>query len=243
MHEAKPHSLSDAASSLLEANVPWLFIPGTLLLSVAGSALYALVVKPFGLDPPAEILVLVLAGSLLLIVVIAWTIAQWFKRQLRRSTFLGGSATVKPRKAIIFTVGLQKQTIVKAITEQKPEYVGFLHSKDSKKIVDEVANEMGYSIQDKVKQREVFADDFSQVREAAVSLLREIMRVWNITRGDIVIDLTGGKVPMSIGAFRAAEEVGIDTQYVTSEYDKTNRAIAPKEIILVTDYAPTSNEA
>jgi hypothetical protein len=244
MEASKPQTLTDAVRSLVETNIPWLFVPGTLLLSVAGSALYALIVKPLGTEPSAHGLTIVLFGSLFGIVVIAWAIAKWFKRKLLRSSFVGGTATRKKRKAIIFTIGFQKETIVKAIKEQSPEFLGFLHSDESKGVVDDaITTAARTSEKNKIKLREVRPDDFSQVREATVSLVREMMRDWNITQSETVIDLTGGKVPMSIGAFRAAEELGIDTQYVTSEYDKTNRAIAPKEIILVTDYAPTSNEA
>jgi len=33
------------------------------------------------------------------------------------------------------------------------------------------------------------------------------------------VDVTGGKLPMSLGAFMAAEESGADTLYVASEFD------------------------
>jgi len=36
----------------------------------------------------------------------------------------------------------------------------------------------------------------------------------------IAVDLTGGRKPMSLGAFMAAEEAGCDTIYVASEYDR-----------------------
>lgn len=244
MEASKPHTITDAVRSLVETNIPWLFVPGTLLLSVAGSALYALIVKPLGVEPSVLALIIILFGSLLGIVVIAWAIAKWFKRKLLRSSFVGGTATRKSRKAIIFTIGFQKETIVKAINEQKPEFLGFLHSDESKGVVDDAIKAATHVYEKtKIKSREVRPDDFSQVREATVSLVREMMRHWSITQSEIVIDLTGGKVPMSIGAFRAAEELGIDTQYMTSDFDKANKAIAPKEIILVTDYSPTSIKA
>jgi hypothetical protein len=36
----------------------------------------------------------------------------------------------------------------------------------------------------------------------------------------IAVDITGGKTPMSIGMFLAAEEEKIDSLYVSAKYDK-----------------------
>jgi hypothetical protein len=39
----------------------------------------------------------------------------------------------------------------------------------------------------------------------------------------LAVDVTGGKTPMSLGAFLAAREGGASTLYVTSEYDQLRR--------------------
>lgn len=39
----------------------------------------------------------------------------------------------------------------------------------------------------------------------------------------LAVDVTGGKTPMSLGAFLAAEEAGASTLYVTAEYDPNLR--------------------
>ena len=36
---------------------------------------------------------------------------------------------------------------------------------------------------------------------------------------EIAVDVTGGKTPMSLGAFMAAEEFAVQTIYITSEFD------------------------
>jgi hypothetical protein len=36
----------------------------------------------------------------------------------------------------------------------------------------------------------------------------------------IAVDLTGGKLPMSLGAFMAAEEAGVTSLYVATDFDR-----------------------
>ncbi|RMD85019.1 MAG: TIGR02710 family CRISPR-associated protein, partial [Candidatus Dadabacteria bacterium] len=53
------------------------------------------------------------------------------------------------------------------------------------------------------------------------------------------VDVTGGKVPMSLGAFMAAEEAGTPSIYVTAEYDarlQRPRAETARVVRLSTPY-------
>jgi hypothetical protein len=60
------------------------------------------------------------------------------------------------------------------------------------------------------------ADDPAEARRKTRFLL-EFWRAENLT--GLAVDVTGGKTPMSLGAFLAAEEIGASTLYVTAEYD------------------------
>jgi hypothetical protein len=60
------------------------------------------------------------------------------------------------------------------------------------------------------------ADDTAAFRARAAQHIRHLME--SGTR-DIAVDTTGGKVPMSLGLFMAAEEAGLSSLYVSSEFD------------------------
>ncbi|RMG30991.1 MAG: DUF1887 family protein [Gammaproteobacteria bacterium] len=68
------------------------------------------------------------------------------------------------------------------------------------------------------------ADDTGEVKRKATEALQWLAKQGARHR---VVDVTGGKVPMSIGAFMAAEEAGIPAIYVTSEYDSKLKRIRP----------------
>ena len=46
-----------------------------------------------------------------------------------------------------------------------------------------------------------------------------ICRMRDAEAKEIAVDVTGGKTPMSLGAFMAAEELAVQTIYITSEFD------------------------
>jgi hypothetical protein len=64
------------------------------------------------------------------------------------------------------------------------------------------------------------ADDPAEARRKTRFLL-ELWRAENLAT--LAVDVTGGKTPMSLGAFLAAEEAGASTLYVTAEYDPNLR--------------------
>lgn len=59
-------------------------------------------------------------------------------------------------------------------------------------------------------------DDPAEARERAQALLHR-MRAAGAPR--CAVDITGGKTPMSLGAFMAAVEAGVSTLYLASRYD------------------------
>jgi hypothetical protein len=63
-------------------------------------------------------------------------------------------------------------------------------------------------------------DDPAEARRKTRFLL-DLWRADNLAT--LAVDVTGGKTPMSLGAFLAAEEAGASTLYVTAEYDPNLR--------------------
>lgn len=61
------------------------------------------------------------------------------------------------------------------------------------------------------------ADDPGETR---LAVRQAIERLNAIGCAHIAVDVTGGKVPMSLGAFMAAEEAGKDSLYVSVDYDQ-----------------------
>ena len=59
-------------------------------------------------------------------------------------------------------------------------------------------------------------DDPTQSRQAAAALLAMMQRAGH---EKLAVDITGGKTPMSLGAFMAAEEAGAASLYVASGFD------------------------
>lgn len=61
-------------------------------------------------------------------------------------------------------------------------------------------------------------DDPVATRQAVIQL---IGRLRDAEAGNIAVDLTGGKTTMSLGAFMAAEELGVQTIYVATDFDRS----------------------
>lgn len=59
-------------------------------------------------------------------------------------------------------------------------------------------------------------DDPQQSRRAVAAALREMKAA---TLMHLAVDVTGGKTPMSLGAFMAAEEIEADSMYISSRFD------------------------
>lgn len=77
------------------------------------------------------------------------------------------------------------------------------------------------------------ADDAAAFRARAVECVRALRQA-DATR--IAVDTTGGKVPMSLGLFMAAEETGATTLYVSTEFDPALKTVRPgsQKLVAVT---------
>jgi hypothetical protein len=181
------------------------------------------------------VIVLSIVGGIASIMVLYLLVAQIEKLRRKKPTF-GGEASTVPRKGLIFTVGLQTDTLAFCLQVQKPHYVGFLCSEQTLHIVDSLVVSHGISA-DRRHREVVDPRDIADVRAKTFFLID-----WMLTQGpraeDIAVDPTGGMTSMSLGAFSAAQERKVDCQYLLSSYDERNRPIeGTQRLIFITRYA------
>lgn len=114
----------------------------------------------------------------------------------------------------------QPEWIIRWLT---PKYVAFLYTAfpDSQKAVLELLERFGKDVtffpnKEMIARSEFMvedADDPSESKKRTHFFLQHFLEL-GVPRDEIFVDTTGGKVPMSIGAFQAAEEVGVSSVYV-----------------------------
>ena len=141
-----------------------------------------------------------------------------------------------PRKALLFTVGNQPDTIRMAIKPQKPEYVGFICSAKSEPVANQLIELFGYDEKHCMIKR-VDPQEVKEIRTETGLILD-----WLISKGlkpsDIVADITGGMTTMSVGVFSVTEERLVDSQYLRSQYDEKNRILpGTQEAVFVSRYS------
>ncbi|MFZ4504461.1 MAG: hypothetical protein ACOYM1_10975 [Methylovulum sp.] len=137
-------------------------------------------------------------------------IRQWLNRN--RFPSIGGDPEHTRWQGLIFTVS-RDDVPLWVINQVHPTHIGLL--------VTDASWDKGELIKQKVAQQTVFIstiydpDNPEETHRKANQVIQQ-MKEANIH--EIAIDITGGKTPMSLGAFMAAEENGCDTIYVTTEY-------------------------
>ena len=106
----------------------------------------------------------------------------------------------------------------------KPSVVGFVESDQSMRVAAELTD---YAVRNGItvagREHVTNPDDPAKSRLAVAQVITLVRQQ---TDGIIAVDVTGGKTPMSIGAFMAAEEHAADTVYATAEYDSTGKPIS-----------------
>lgn len=118
-------------------------------------------------------------------------------------------------EGVVFTVS--KPDLPLWVLEQlTPRAVGLVATEFSKGAAEAIAaqaKEKGIRVLPIVQMRD--PDDITESRRACAMLLTELVNEGYAQR---VVDVTGGKVPMSLGAFLAAQEASCATMYVTAKY-------------------------
>lgn len=144
------------------------------------------------------------------------------RRWLVRNRFpdVGGelSAQTVPLDAIVFLVS--KPEVPRWVMRHvKPAHVGFVASAQSlqnAKSLEADALTLGLRMHGHIAIDD--ADNPTTTRQAVMQIIR---RMREAEAKEIAVDLTGGKTPMSLGAFMAAEETGVQTIYVATEFDRS----------------------
>ena len=223
-----PRRTTDIFAFLFDTRSVPLFIFAALILAAMGNAFYDLVIDLVGQKSRAVLAILIGAGFLLIAVLVITlkALAHIFVRRIAPRIGESQAFSVK-RRAIIFTVGKQGDTIEVCITHQKPEYVGFICTNGSEQCADSLIASLGLDAQ-KCFKRIVDPWNVSEVVEKTNHILSALMGI-GIEATDMAFDITGGFTTMSIGVFIVAEEHRIDSQYVRSEYDDHGKRLPNTE--------------
>jgi len=156
----------------------------------------------------------------------------WFKRNQFPS--IGGQLEHSHWQGIIFTVS-RKEVPLWVIKQINPMAIGLLSSESSRNAAQEIrvfAQQMGTLI----IEEEVIndPDDPAEVNRKAKKIMHELK---DKGLDEMAMDITGGKTPMSLGAFMAAEEMGVDSIYVTTEYKDNKPDITTAKIKAISQVA------
>lgn len=122
------------------------------------------------------------------------------------------------KKALVLSVGGSEEPLIYSIKKFKPDFIYFLHSKDTKKSVDKILDEFDYdSSQYSLKElnnEQSLEESFSKSREIISSLKKDF---------DVNVDFTGGTKPMVAGLVLAAIGEECKYSYVGSNKGREGR--------------------
>lgn len=132
-------------------------------------------------------------------------------------------------EAIIIPVSRREQPewIIKFV---KPKYISFVYTnhpdskKATKELIREYKNKIEFNlteqdIEEKEKYMITKPDNPNTTKLTVKHFIKEYLNK-GIEKHKIFVDTTGGKVTMSIGAFQAAEEMGVSSIYIVGKGDK-----------------------
>ncbi|MBL7162791.1 MAG: hypothetical protein ISS57_09320 [Anaerolineales bacterium] len=168
------------------------------------------------------VIILAVTVSMIVMVLMIYGISERISaRRLHKS--LGDNIAFQvSRRGLIFTVGKQTHTIEYAIQKQQPEFIAVICTD----VTENQATEIMAKFSDDpemARKRLVDPFDLVEIRATTQSLIKWLEQ--KIPKDAIAVDITGGMTTMSIGAFLAADEAQIDTQYVRSNYDLNNKPV------------------
>ena len=170
-----------------------------------------------------------LGGNIMMIASLAGALYAWWRRDLIRLWLLsnhfpktGYAADIEPGQweAIVFTIS--REDVPAWVMEQlKPRAVAFLATRQSRESAEKLihkAENMGIEVIG-LHQLSDYTDTTAS-KEHVSSFIRKL-RAAGMHK--VAVDITGGTLPMSLGAFMAAEEARSSTLYVSVPYDRELR--------------------
>ncbi len=123
--------------------------------------------------------------------------------------------------ALVFTVS-KTEVPFWVIEQLKPKHIGLIASQQSLAVAKQIeAFATNHQVETLIETIQD-PDDPAQSRIAAQKLLEDLRKQGCQT---VAVELTGGKVTMSLGAFMAAEESGLHSLYVSTEFDSNYKPI------------------
>lgn len=122
------------------------------------------------------------------------------------------------QKALVLSVGGSSEPIIYSIKTYKPDFIYFLHSKDTREHVDITLEEFDYDssqyLLKELKNPQSLEESFSKSREIISSLKKDY---------DVHVDFTGGTKPMVAGLVLAAIGEECKYSYVGSNKGREGR--------------------
>ncbi|WP_276955360.1 TIGR02710 family CRISPR-associated CARF protein [Methanobrevibacter woesei] len=122
------------------------------------------------------------------------------------------------KKALVLSVGGSEEPLIYSIKKFKPDFIYFLHSKDTKKSVDKILDEFDYENSQyslkELNNEQSLEESFSKSREIISSLKKDF---------DVNVDFTGGTKPMVAGLVLAAIGEECKYSYVGSNKGREGR--------------------
>ncbi len=223
-----PRRTTDIFAFFFDSRVPALFVIGALIMAVMGNAAYDFAIDLIGQKTRGWLIVIVLAGLFVIVVFVLLIKARAEILNRRISPRIGGSKAFSTRrKAIIFTVGKQSDSIDLCIRHQKPELVGLIRTPGSEQYADSLIISSGLGPENVLKKA-VDPWNVSEVCDGARTVLAWILGK-GVSPGEVVFDTTGGLTTMSVATFLVADDNKIDSQYVKSEYDGNGKRLPKTE--------------
>lgn len=135
--------------------------------------------------------------------------------------------TIDQVEAMVIPVSPRREQPEWILRSLKPRHVSFLYTDQSRSIAQELADEFSNESSNiefypnskdiELGKHKVDSPDRPEVIKSITKLFLERFLEKGIDRSRIFVDTTAGKVPMSIGAFQAAEELNISSIYIVGK--------------------------
>ena len=208
------------------AGFPLLVLVVAILLGIIGNGVYESL-KDFA--PPwlravgGFVLIMLLAVVMRQLPFIRRMILRFLDRATAPFSFIDKEFVTK-RRGLIVTLGFKSHESGSAVMKEadvlKPEFLGFLVTADTERlgILAQIVDNLNLNRAD-YKEEPVNPTDVRNIKNGTLRLIHWMEKDKGIPIGEIAIDVTGGTTPISIGAFLAAQERGVDVNYIYSDYD------------------------
>ncbi|OFC30311.1 Card1-like endonuclease domain-containing protein [Acidithiobacillus caldus] len=172
------------------------------------------------LDHVATILDILVGGIALWGVFLPTSFWNRMRKYLRGNVHQGGEEVdTIAADGVIFTVS-KKETPIWTMMKVRPNRVHLIGSRQTMEAVNSI-KEFAHTANITISEAELNdADDVAEARQLVSHAINQLQQ-HGCKR--IVIDVTGGKTPMSIGAFQAGDEANLPVIYVTAPFDQKLR--------------------